>query len=284
VTATIFHLLGIDPQGVFYDKSNQPHFLTRGEPLLRLLGTETATRERCQPSGDPSFVPAYHTRLLLDTDFQSGKPLIPTTPTTRERGWRAFPLWDVASSNAFSVRLTDERHVVLGVGMGDGGKAERSAPNPPSLTQGSRALLAQEIRNARGGHYTFAVQASGGGTSRDFFERVFLAHFTCRLILFRYANTSKDPNRVTVLAAADFRPTFGDGATAAAFEVNRFLGSTQPNVNFPIGNGLGVAVVVEKTSPGTLSFPGSGPFQAYLRVHSVALDFSARPRDETVIM
>ena len=33
LTATIFYLLGIDPQGVFYDKNNRPHFLTRGEPL-----------------------------------------------------------------------------------------------------------------------------------------------------------------------------------------------------------------------------------------------------------
>ncbi len=274
LTATIFHLLGIDPQGVFYDKSNQPHFLTRGQPLHRLLGTEPATLERCQAGGDPAFVPPYHTRLLLDTDFQSGRPLLPTTPPTRLRGWRASPLWDAASGNAFSVRLTDLRRVVLGFGLDDGSAA-------PAVPQGSRLLLAQEIRNARGGHYTFTVQASGGGTSRDFFERVFLAHFTCRLVLFRFSDTRKDPSQVAVLAAADFRPTFSDAA-ATSFEVNRFLGSTQPGANFPIGNGLGVAVVVEKTSPGTLSLPGPGPFQALLRVHSVSLDFNPRPRDDSV--
>jgi hypothetical protein len=124
------------------------------------------------------------------------------------------------------------------------------------------------------------VQASGGGTTREFFDNVFLAHFTCRLLLFRYADARKDATRVAVLASADFRPAFGD--TATPFEVHRFLGSTQPGANFSIGNGLGVAVVVEKTSPGALALTGPGPFQAFLRLHSVALDFNPRPRDDSV--
>ncbi len=266
LTATIFHLLGIDPQGVFYDRNNRPHFLTRGEPWYRLLGTGPATLERCAAGGDPAFVPPYETHLLLDTDFQSGRPLLPAAPPTRERGWRAAPVWDAASGNAFSVRRTEDGRVLLGYGL------EGAAP---ALSQGNRVLLAQEIRNARGGHYTFTVQAAGGGAARDLFEREFLAHFTCRLLLFRYNDVRKDPTHVTVLAAADFRPAFG---ASASFEVNRFLGSTQPGANFPIGNGLGVAVVVEKTSPGTLTPAG----QAYLRVHSVALEFNPRPRDDSV--
>jgi hypothetical protein len=273
LAATIFHLLGLDPQGLFYDRNNRPHFLTRGEPLQRLLGTEPATLERCQPGGDPAFVPPYDARRIMDADFQSGRPLLPTTPPNRERGWRASPLWNSAAANAFSVRLTEERQVVIGFGLGDGSAVS-------SLSQGSRVLLAQEIRNARGGDYTFTVQASGGGVSRQFFEQSFLAHFTCRLVLYRYANASKDPNQGTILASADFRPIYGD--LPRSFEVNHFLGSMQPGANFPIGNGLGVAVVVEKTSPGTLSMPGTGPFQAFLRVHSASLDFNARPRDDTV--
>jgi hypothetical protein len=266
LTATIFHLLGIDPQGVFYDKNNRPHFLTRGEPLHRLLGSEPATLERCPPEGDVALVPPYDTSLLLDTDFQSGRPLLPATPPSRQRGWRATPVWDATIGNGLSARLNDEHQVLLGIGMADAGTI-------PPLAQGSRTVLAQEIRNARGGHYTLTVQASGGG--RDF-DRIFLANFTCRLLLFRYADMSKDPTRVTVLASADFRPTFQNSST---FEINRFLGSTTPGANFPIGNGLGVAVVVEKTSPGPLP---SVPLQAFLRIHSIALDFNARPRDESV--
>jgi hypothetical protein len=269
LTATIFHLLGIDPNGVFYDKANRPHLLTQGEPLQRLLGTGPATRERCQSGGDPAFVPPYDTSLLLDTDFQSGR-LTPPAPLTRDRGWRANPIWDVNAPNAFSVKLAD-RQVVLGFGLGDGA-------NVPAIAQGARALLAQEIRSARGGHFTFTVRASGGGNSAEFFEQVFLANFTCRLVLFRFANTSKDPRQAQVLASANFRPAFG--TTPASYSVDRFLGSTTPGANFPIGNGLGVAVIVEKTSPGELQVPGRG--QAFVRIHSAQLAFQPRPRDDSV--
>ena len=262
LTATIYHLLGIDPHGVFYDKSNRPHLLTPGEPLYRLLGTAPATAERCRPEGDPTFVPPYDTRLLLDTDFQSGR-LTPPAPPSRTRGWRATPLGDTG----LVVRLTDERHVLLGFGDG-----------PAAIPQGSRALLAQEIRSARGGQYTFTVQASGGGTSPEVFERLFLANFACRLVLFRFADTSKDPTRASVLASVDFRPRFGP--TAAPYTVDRFLGSTVPGANFPIGNGLGVAIVAEKTTPGALT--RAGDERAFLRVHSVALEFQPRPRDDSV--
>jgi hypothetical protein len=269
LTATIFHLLGIDPQGVFHDRHDRPHLLTRGEPLARLLGNEPATRERCVPEGDPAFVPPYDTRLLLDTDFRSVHALLPAAPPSRTKGWRADPQ---SVGDGLGVRIDGEGHALQGLGLAGGA----------AVAAGARALLAQEIRSARGGQYTFTVRASGGGTSAEFFEQVFLANFTCRLVLFRFTDLSKDPRRAQVLASADFRPVFGDGQTAQSHIVDRFLGSTQPGVNFPIGNGLGVAVVVEKTSPGTLTVSGAGPRRAFVRIHSVALEFSPRPRDETV--
>lgn len=256
LTATIFHLLGIDPQGVFYDKSNRPHLITLGEPLRRLLGRESATRARYQPESDLSLVPAYDTRLLLDTELEAGE-LIPPSPPSRARGWRG------AQESGLVVRRDGAGGVLLGV---DG---------PAVVAQGGQAILAQEIRNARGGHYTFAVRATGGGTSRESFERVF-AQLSCRAVLFRFADMRKDPRQMQVLASATFQPTFGD--VAASFGVDRFLGSTVPGANFGIGNGLGVAVVVEKSSPGALRVEE----RAFLRVHSVTLDFQARLRDESV--
>jgi hypothetical protein len=163
----------------------------------------------------------------------------------------------------------------LGFGLGDG-------LNVPAIAQGSRVLLAQEIRSARGGHYTFTVRASGGGVNADFFERVFLANFACRLVLFRFANMGKDPREAQVLASADFRPTFSDGTTSGTFAVDRFLGSTVPGANFPIGNGLGVAVIIEKTSPAPLPPAGPGPKRAFVRIHSATLTFNPRPRDDSV--
>ncbi len=259
LVATIYYLLGIDPQALFYDKNNRPHFISRGEPLHRLLGNGPATLERQQPEGDLAFVPAYDTSLLLDTDFRAGQALTPTTPPSRARGWRAS-----AISAPFGVRLT-ERGVLMGA----------STATATTITQGTRVLLAQEIRNARGGQYTFTVQASGSGASREAFDRAF-ANLSCKLVLFRYTNINKDPAQATILASADFRPTFGD--TPTAFEVSRFLGSTVPGANFAIGNGMGVAVIVEKSTPGALTLNA----EAYLRLHSVTLTFNARQRDETV--
>lgn len=263
LTATIFHLLGIDPNGVFYDKSNRPHLLTHGEPLRRLLGTESATRQRCTPGGDPALVPPYDTSLLFDADFSSGRALIPPAPPSRARGWRGCQ-----GPAGLSVQQAGTNGVLMGVDLGRG---------PAVIAHGSQAILAQEIRNARGGHYTFSVRVSGAGTSREDFERL-MSSLNCRLALFRFADMRKDPRDMQVLASANFQPQFGDACSS--FSVDRFLGSTTPGANFSIGNGLGVAVVVEKSSPGDLRL--TGPQRACVRIHSVTLDFQARPRDDSV--
>jgi hypothetical protein len=260
LTATIFHLLGIDPGGVFLDRTNRPHLLTKGEPIAA-LGNTPATAARCEPGGDVAFVPPYDSRLLLDTDFGAQLRLVPPAPPTREKGWRASPIWDAKTGNGLAVRK-DAAGVVMGYGGG-------------ALEPGTRAMLAQEVRNARGGRYAVTIRASGEGASGDEFEQ-FLAQFACRLVLFRFRDTGKDPRNVDELASAEFRPAFGK---VGEFKFDRFLGSTTPGANFPIGNGLGVAVVVE---PRTMARPKPGPRNAGVRVRSVELDFSPRPRDESV--
>jgi hypothetical protein len=270
LTATLFHLLGVEPGGTFSDKANRPHPITPGEPIRGVLGTTAATAERREPEGDPAFVPPYDARLLLDTDFTSDRPLIPPAPPTRDKGWRAFPIWTKEMPSGFAVRK-EVRGVLVGYGL----ENEHAGS---TIEAGTRAVLAQEVRNARGGHYTFTVKVTGEG-SPDEFDKTFLPHFTCRLVLFRLRDTNKDPREVEELAAAEFRPAHGKTET---FQVDRFLGSTIPGANFPIGNGLGVAVVVERKTPGRLTMPGNEPHRAALRVHSVTLDFSPRARDESV--
>jgi hypothetical protein len=269
LTATLFHLLGIDPNGMFRDKANRPHPITKGEPIAAALGNTPATTERCKPGGDPAFVPPFDASLLLDTAFGPGSPLVPPAPLTREKGWRAFPIWD-AKSSGFAVRK-EATGVVLGYGLED-------AKAGAVIDAGTRVILAQEVRNARGGHYTFAVKLVGEASSGGEFE-AFLAHFACRLVLFRFRDTNKDPRTVDELAATEFRPALGKIDT---FKVDRFLGSTTPGANFPIGNGLGVALVVAKKTAGALTQPAGEPHRAALRVHSATLDFSPRQRDESV--
>jgi Protein of unknown function (DUF1501) len=270
LTATLFHLLGIDPSGMFLDRANRPHPITRGEPLAAVLGNGPATTERCKPGGDPAPVPPYDPSLLLDTTFGADLPLVPPSPPSRVKGWRAFPLGSDQKAVGLTVRK-EAPGVVMGYGLEE--KAGRV------IEKGSRVILAQEIRDARGGHYTFTIKASGEGSSASEFEKTLLANMTCRLILFRFRDTKKDPRTVDTLASAEFRPLFGKTET---FRVDRFLGSTVPGTNFRIGNGLGVAIVMEKKTPGRLTLPGNEPHRAALRIHSVTLDFSPRLRDENV--
>jgi len=272
LTATIFHLLGIDPGGVFHDKTNRPHPITNGEPIAAALGNASATTARCQPAGDIAFVPPYDSSLLLDPGFDAKFPLVPPAPATRQKGWRAFPIWDKNIGAGLAARK-NANGLHMGYGLGNetaGGVIEA----------GTRCVLAQEIRNARGGQYTFTIQATGEATSSDEFEKIFLPNFTCRLVLFRFRDTNKDPRNVDELASTEFRP---EHAKEGSFKVDRFLGSTKPGANFSIGNGLGVAVIVEKKTPGSLTPPNNEPRRVALRIRSVTLGFSPAPRDENDI-
>lgn len=238
LTATIFHLLGVDPGGMFPDKSNRPHHITKGEPLYRVLGNRPLPK-LIEAGGDIAFVPPYDARKLLDLDFASGK-LAPCSPPSRDKGWRA----------------------TAGVKLEKSGATMR-------VESGTRALLAQGIRSGRGGEYTFTVRAELVGESPDLFAK----HCSCWLSIFRFADVSLNPEKVQELASIEFKPTVGG---LKEFTLTKFLGSGSPGANFAIGNGLGVAVIVRKDSPGELK-------SAHLRIASVSLGFSARPRDPNVV-
>ena len=252
---------------MFIDKANRPHPLTKGEPIRAALGSTPATAARCPPGGNAAFVPPYDASLILDTGFAPKVPLVAPAPLTREKGWRASPLWNEKAG--FAIRM-QPNGVVVGYGLGD-------AKSGAVIEAAARAVLAQEIRNARGGQYTFTVEASGEAASADEFEKGFLANFTCRLVLFRFRDVHKDPRSGIELASMEFRPTFGKLGT---YRLDRFLGSRGAGANFSVGNGLGVSVVVEKRTPGPLSLPKNEPHHAALRIRTVKLQFGAAPRDD----
>lgn len=276
LTATIFHLLGIDPTGVFYDKTKRPNLLTKGEPLYTLLGQAPATTARCEPGGDMNFVPPYDDRLLLNTDFKSGQALIAAGTSTRTKGWRATPLEPAGAPLLVRQSGDKKPHVELRIDF-----ARQAAAG--SKESAKQAVLAQEIRNARGGQYTFTATISTAASSLDCYEKLFKEQCTCRLVLFRYKSLAKDPRDVDVLAATEFVPVLDGADKKQQFTVTRFLGSTKSNVNFPIGNGLGVAIELERTSPESPEPRQAKTGWASIRIHEVALAFTARPIDETVV-
>lgn len=270
LTATIFHLLGIDANGMFRDKADRPHPITQGAPIALALGTAPAATSRCRPGGDPAFVPPYDSSLLLDTECATKLPLVPPDPPSRTKGWRADPIVSAKTVHGLACRK-EVKSVVLGYGLGARQAGFR-------IEAGTRCVLAQEIRNARGGQYTFTVEAVGEASSEEEWVNGLLENFTCRLILLRFRDTNKDPRVAHELASTELRPEFGK---AGRFSLRKFLGSRGGGANFSIGNGLGVAVVVEKKTTGPLSFPQNEPHCGAIRIRSVKLEFDAVPRDET---
>jgi hypothetical protein len=270
LTATIFHLVGIDPHGFFPDKEDRPHRLTQGEPIATMLGNSSAATTLQPAGGDPDFVPPFDTRLLFDTDFDGDQPLLAVEPPSRVKGWRGWPLAAEDSNTPLSV---SKSHGYAELGF------PRHASEQQIVAPASRAILAQEIRDARGGQFTLTVQAQGTAPSAEQWRQMFLPHFRCRLVLCRFRTPDKDPRTVQELAAVEFHPVFGE---SREFVLDRFLGSTTPGANFAIGSGLGVLIVVERATPNELVPPLGEPGLTGLRVESVELTFQPRQRDDSV--
>ena len=270
LTATIYHLLGIPHDSVFHDLTNRPHPITKGEPLQRLLGDKPATQDRCESTADERLVPPFDANPLVDLDFSSGQ-LIPVAPRSQAKGWRAGVMAADGQSANLAVTLDSglKPHVRMSLG---------SPVMEVQLVEGERAVLAQEVKNARGGSYRFSVRLSGFAASQAEFERLFDQALSCRLILFRFKNPTKNPFDITELASETIRPTFGDVSQPKEFTISKFLGSTIPGTNFAIGNGLGVGLILETTKSRKLP-PGES---IGLRIHIAALDFIARLRDDSV--
>lgn len=287
-TATLFHLLGIDHETTFTDRLGRALRVTEGEPIHAILGTEPATMARTAPGGDLSLVPAFDESLLVNLGFESATPLKQSSDSGGTTGWQAMPIAGAGQAGALAVSIADEpaplsrsggHHAVIGYGTsGDAGAFEVPAE--------ARAVLLQELRNARAGRFTFAVHAGGSASSVEHYNQVFLKHFTCRLVIFGFADGRRDPARIREFASATFQPPYAAAGSAAygRFEVSAALRS-QDDGAFETSLGVGVAVVVEKTTPGVLNLrPSAGqpPAKALIRIDDTKLDYVARPRDETV--
>ncbi len=143
----------------------------------------------------------------------------------------------------------------------------------------ARALLTQEVRNPRAGTFTVSVHVCGGGSADDF--RTFLKHFTCRLVLFGYRDLAKDPARgLREYASVPFEPPFADKAEGYHMvSLTRSLRSQDGGAS-EIEMGVGVAVIVERRTPGELLIPAGA--RAFVRIDDVEIGFVPRPRNDEV--
>jgi hypothetical protein len=297
LTASIFHLLGIDHHTTFPDRTGRPLPVSKGEPLWKLLGTSPATTARVEPSGDVERVPPFDARQLRDTDFESGQALVAHDAQQRTKMWQASPLCAAPGSAGgrdrpgLGVALLDDstnsrsgrRHAALGIVTLGATAASLSIP------EGARAMLSQEVRNPRAGKFTFSVHSCGAGASGEFYRDVFLKNFACRLVIFGFQDMQKNHHQQRVFATADIRPAWcADGEPAyERFEVSATLRSQDGNAG-ETSYGVGAAIVVEKAPPGAFELVGTGdspapisPY-AFIRIDDVDLHFNPRPRDDRV--
>jgi Protein of unknown function (DUF1501) len=274
LTATMAHLLGIGHHAMFPDKFNRPYKVTEGEPIRAALGLEPATRDRTTPGGVIAPAAVVSNELLVHTGFEP--PAVLNPPDRPVRGWQAFP---IAKEDGFGVLLGrvpgprsrgGEHHVGIGYGLQTGNGTGK-------IAQGTRAVLCQEVFNPRPGKYTFTIHASGGAYDRpDYYRDVWLKHFTCRIVLFGYTDSARDPRKIVEFASEKFTPPFAGPYEADYRKYTVTAVLRDQDGGGQIRNGVGVAIVVEKTSPGELDVPAGGPrSQGLIRLDDVSLDFLA---------
>lgn len=286
LTATICHLLGIDHHGMFRDQTNRPHKITEGEPIRAILGSGPATTARTTPTGSLAMSPAFTPDYLLNTGFEEETPLVQVNTRKRWKGWMASHLADPTGPASFGAWLardlprTGKQHACLGITGRKGGKLR--------ISQSARFMLTQEVRNPRAGQFVLTAHVSGGGASAELFRDAFLKHFQCRLVLFGYSDPSKNPLTPRVFDSADFTPSFTVSQLASApaayqrVELKRHLRGQDAGAK-EINQGVGVAIVVEKVTPGVLDWSALGAgASAFVRVDDVELRFVPRPRDDSV--
>lgn len=273
-TATLFHLVGINPTSTFQDREGREHKLTIGTPLHKLLGIAPATTERCTCTGDVSRVPPFdENQMLLDSDFSGPTKLSPAEGANRPRGWKASPIATPETSGSLAV-FKGPGNLQIGYGL-EGAQAI-------NIPKGTAALLAQEVRSPFAGTYKVAITAGGFGPDKEFFEANFLKHFTCKLLFFQYTEASKKATARKEHLSIPFVPQFAPAGMPRMdrFELTKEFVGPSPGSNHSFGLGLGIAILVEKTSDGPLALPAGK--SAGIRIGSVELSFTGKVRNEDV--
>ena len=284
LTATIFHLVGIDHRGTFTDPIGRRHSLTHREPLFKLLGDAPATSDRVLPTGDVNRVPPFDpTRLLAQDSFDHLTDLQPLDSGSRPKGWRAGSAVADDSRSGLTARLMPAdpartslhgQHAALGVNL-------TSSETERRILQGEDILLAQEVRSPFAGTYQLTIQAMGDGSSRQYYEEVFCRHFRSKLVFFQFLKRSKRATERKHLAELEFKPRFRHPRGEKFVLTKQFI-NPRPGSNFSFGLGLGVAVLIERITSDELVIPTNSDEYAMLRIAHVELEFRGKGVNDDV--
>ena len=258
LTATIFHLLGIDPSGAFHDPLGRELQLTKGEPIRELLGTRAATDVRVVPGGSLDRVKPFDGRKLNQRGFGKGAVIETAGFGSRPKGWRAKPLLPADASSGFGAwHVPGSGTVRLGFA------ADR--------TRGSGTVfLGQELINPRAGGYRAKIRLRGHGPIAK------LA--TAKLEFCRYSSLVKDPSQRQSLVVHELPAEAFQDDKFVTLEFAARLDSAKPGANFSIGRGLGVVVTL---SPRDVAKKLVGE-SAWLEIADIEVVFTGRTINENV--
>ncbi|MBI3862696.1 MAG: DUF1501 domain-containing protein [Planctomycetia bacterium] len=278
LTATILHLLGVGHTAMFPDATGRPLHATLGEPLYALLGDRPATAERILPEGNLALVPPFSKALLFNPRFEEPRELVPVGAGQRLKGWQGLPIVSGNLSGVdFGVALTgasaDKKHARIGIGVAGSSAAGTIPPN-------ARAILTQEVRNPRAGTFTISVHARCHGSLKDI--NFLRSNFQCRIVLFGYRDLAKNllsGLREYASVPIELALPADRGETDAKITLSRALRSQDAGAA-EIEMGVGLAIILERTTPGDLAVPGNA--RAFVQVDGVEISFVPRPRNDDV--
>jgi hypothetical protein len=267
MTATIFHLLGLDHQGTFTDPTGRELAMSGQAPIWELLGEKPATDDRVESTGDVARVPVFdETRFLASVDFQGSDILKPVETPSRPKGWRfqapAEGLQVVVADGRTVGTLRLKQHLQMGLVEQD---------KPVTLAADSRLMLAQEVRSPFPGTYRIMVDLVGDGDS-ELFEKFFSELFSTHLVYFQFTDKAKQIDQRKVLAEMEISPRLW---TQQDVEPQRFVFekrfvNPQAGSNFSFGLGLGVGLEIRKKQKQQTTLPAA---RATLRVTGFQLEF-----------
>jgi hypothetical protein len=111
---------------------------------------------------------------------------------------------------------------------------------------------------------------------------LFRKNFGCRMVLFGYRDLAKNlSNGMREYVSVPMDVAFEAGATPdwRKLTLSRALRSQDAGAS-EIEMGVGLAILLERTTPGDLAIPSGA--RAYLAVDDVEISFTPRPRNDDV--
>ena len=275
LTATLFHLIGLDHQGTFTDPVGRELALTQQAPLFELLGEPNQNLQLVSSTGDVSRVPVFdEKRIIANTRFEGNAVIRPAETPSRPKGWRqlvnkpdaGLKISVAPPQKANGLEL--KQHATIAAGH-DG----------QPISADATAILAQEVRSPFPGVYRILLEYTADGDA-EVLQHVFDKRVSCHLVYFQFTQQNKQITGRSVMAELPFQPnvSMAEKPQLQKVEFTREFLNPTPGTNFSFGLGLGVGLELKNQSRQSIEI--SKPVS--LRITHFELEFLGKTRNKDV--